>query len=181
MMSSSEKNGPITLSCVSAHHAFTLELSRSCSKCYLGSLRSKVTSYADWQVQRCEILPHQWRLKKLSCTKICSLVCVANCDLSCLSRDVSSWTTSNSYSSRRKLFRRILWTVVRRIFNSVLALEIDLFGLRAKACLTRSTSSSDLLGRSVEWLFSTLPVSLRLRDTRAFKWRPLWRTSWHPL
>lgn len=97
------------------------------------------------------------RLKKLLCSKICAHTCAANCDQSCLSRALSFWTTCNLYGFRHRLLRRILWTVICSIYNSALPREID-FGLRIKAFLTRFTSS-DLLGRSIKCLLSTLPVS----------------------
>ena len=37
---------------------------------------------------------------------------------------------------------------------------IDFFGLLMQDCLMRSTSSSDVLGRPVDFCFSTVPVSL---------------------
>jgi hypothetical protein len=46
---------------------------------------------------------------------------------------------------RCRLFRRILWTVVCRMCNFTLALEIEFFRLRTKACLTRSTSPRPLI------------------------------------
>jgi hypothetical protein len=111
--------------------------------------------YVDCHVQRWKILPHQFRqckLKRLLCSKICVHMCDANCDLICLSLTVSFWTTCNLYVFRRKLFRRVLWTVVCHICNSALVWEIDFFGLCTKACLTQSITLSDF--------FSTLPVSL---------------------
>jgi hypothetical protein len=43
MMSSSKKNGPITLSCVSAHHMFTLGLLCSRFECSLEGSRAHMT------------------------------------------------------------------------------------------------------------------------------------------
>jgi hypothetical protein len=77
-----------------------------------------------------------------------------------LSRAVNFWSSCNLCGFRRRLFWRIPWAVICSIYNSAVAREIDFFGLRTKACLTRPTSSSDLLGRPVECHFSTLPVSL---------------------
>jgi hypothetical protein len=66
--------------------------------------------------------------------------------------------TCNSYCFRRRIFRRILWTVVCSIFKLALFREIDFFGLRVKACITQSTSSSDRLRRPVECFVSTLEL-----------------------
>jgi hypothetical protein len=71
----------------------------------------------------------------------------------------SFWTTWNLYGLRHRLFRRILWTFVCCICNCAPAREMDFSGLRVKACLTRTTTSLDL-GRSVEYHFSALPVTL---------------------
>jgi hypothetical protein len=51
--------------------------------------------------------------------------------------------------------RLTAWAMARPcgISNSALAYEIDFFWLPTKACLTRPISSSDLLGRPVEWIF----------------------------
>jgi hypothetical protein len=149
MMSSSEKDRLMTLTCITVQHTFMLGL---CSKWSLGgSLPSpEMWNYAS-------LVETVW-LKKLPCSKISAHMCATNFDLSCLSHAVSFWTTYNVYGFRCRLFQRILWTVVCSICNSALAWEIDFFKLRAKACLT-STSSSDL-GSAVEYLFFTLPVSL---------------------
>jgi hypothetical protein len=87
-------------------------------------------------------------------------MCAANCELSCLLRAVSFWTIDNLCGFRRKLFQRILQTVICGICNSALTWEIDFFRLRMKACLTQSSSSSGL-GRPVECLFSALPTSIK--------------------
>jgi hypothetical protein len=100
------------------------------------------------------------RLKELSSSKHFAYICAANCDISCLSRAVSFWATCNLYGFRRRPFQRTLWVVACGICNSALAQEIDFFGLRMKACLTQSTSSSGLLDRPVYCIFSTLSVGL---------------------
>jgi hypothetical protein len=81
--------------------------------------------------------------------------CAANCDLRSLSHTVSFWTTCYMCG----LFRRILCTAVCGIFKSALAWEIDFFGLRTEACITRSTSSSNFQAPN-RMYFSTMPVFL---------------------
>jgi hypothetical protein len=49
MMSSSKKYGPMILSCVGAHHAFTLGLSHSCSKCSVRDSQPQMTQLCRFQ------------------------------------------------------------------------------------------------------------------------------------
>jgi hypothetical protein len=73
-----------------------------------------------------------------------------------ISGALSFRTTCILCGFRRRHFRRILWTFVCGVCNSVLALGTDCM----KACLAQYTSSWGLLGRPVECYFSTLPPSL---------------------
>jgi hypothetical protein len=141
----------MTLSCVSTHHTFMFWM-------FSGRLTApKWHSYADWHFQRCEILPRQWRKHDLRNYHVPKC---ANYDLSCSSHAGSFLTICNVCGFRRRLFRRILWTVACGICNSVLAREMDFFWLCVKACLTRSVPLADLFGRPVECRFFTLPISV---------------------
>lgn len=128
-----------------SHRTFTLRLSRSCFKSFLGGsllLTIYMRNFAS---------PVK-ATKKLPCSKIRVHKCAAKCDLSDLSCAVNFWTTCNLYDCRCRFFRRILWKVVSDICNSALAPEIDFFRFCMKAYITLSTFSSNLLCHSVECL-----------------------------
>jgi hypothetical protein len=153
----------MTCSRVSTQHAITSGLSDSCSEC---SLRYPLPSPNDAvmpidtrrNVKFC-LINQTTLCKKLCCLNICASTCAENSDLSFLLHAVKLWITCNLHSFRRRILRRILCTIVCGISNSALAPAINKFCLRMKACLTQSTSSSDLLGRPVEYVSPTLPVS----------------------
>jgi hypothetical protein len=136
MVSSSKKTLTMTIPCISTHHTFTLGLPRSCSECSLrGSLHQTT--------QLCQLThPEMWNfaslvktilLKKLSCSKNCAhavyhMLWVSALPVICIVLDIGS--SMDSFC---------------RICNHARTQEIDVFRLCMKACLTWSTSSSDLL------------------------------------
>jgi hypothetical protein len=105
------------------------------------------------------ILPRQWRQYEfIAFRNLCARVLQsASQAVYCV---LSFRTTCNWYSSRRRLFRRILWTVLYSICTSELDRKIGFFQLRMNVCPTGSTSSSDLLCRTGNCLLSIWPVSL---------------------
>jgi hypothetical protein len=135
---------------------FTLGLFHSCYRCSLGNWMPQMK-------QLCQPThPQMWNFclihednmdKEITVFQKFVSMCAINCNLICLSLSVGVWTACNLYGFRRRLFKRILWMVECGICNSALAQEIDFFGLCVKARLTRSISSSDLLGRPAECLF----------------------------
>jgi hypothetical protein len=148
-MLSSKKNGTMTRPWISTHHKFILGLSLSCSIWSLEGSLPQMTQLC--RLTRINMWNFAWslkkiRLKKLSSSRNCGNMCATNCNLSCFSRPLILWTTCDLCEFRRRLFRRILWTAVCGICNSAFAREVDVFGLRVKACLTQCTSSWDLLG-----------------------------------
>jgi hypothetical protein len=142
---------------------FTLGLSNSSFQMFSGGLTAPNETVLPTDMYRdakfC-IISEGNMTKEIIMFQNCVHTCAAIYGVNCLSHAKSFWTACNLCCFRCRFFRINLSTVICSICNSELAWEFDFFPLCSKACLTQSTSSSDLMGHPEDHLSSTLPVSI---------------------